>query len=276
MKKIFLYLLALLVCVAAIYEINQYVRHQERKNRRFTVSLSEQWKTLVPKSKKVPLPSDVSKQLQQPFFFLGQGRQTSVFKSADGSCVLKLFKGVRKKKKQRRVRESLLGAYLAYENLPEETGMIFCSMVGLDEPTVPVMLLDKKGKVIVVDLSRMPFILQKKVQPLKERLLCFRAAGNLQEAQASIQSVFDLLRECRKKQIVDRDGALIRNGNIGLIGTKAILVDTGKLASLADFRKQTLHDLNRMRPLFSWCKGAYPELLPFLYECREKYDSDKN
>ncbi len=271
MKKIGLGFLLLIIGVLGFFEINQYLRHQERKNRQFIVSLSDQWKTLVPHNKKQALPAEVANRLQQPFFFLGAGRQTIVFKSADGSCVLKLFKNVTKKRKQRRVRESLLGAYLAKEKLPEETGMIFCSLAGIKTKHFNVTLLNKKGKIEVVDLSYTPFILQQKVQPLKETLLCLRANGDLPGAQKCIQSVFDLLATCREKQVVDRDGALIRNGNIGLIGTKAILIDTGKLCVLTDQKKQTLHDLNRLRPLFSWCKCAYPELLPTLRACQEKY-----
>lgn len=274
MKKVLLLLLALAVSGGIIFEVDHYFRRQERKRRHFLVSLPEQWKTLVPHKEKQVMPDEVKATLQQPFFFLGQGRQTYVFTSRDGSTVLKLFKHVTKKKKQKRVRESLLGAYLAATKLPEETGMIFCSINGVEKERLPVLLLTKKGKVETIDLSLTPFILQKKAQPLKETLLSLRADGRLEEAGACIRSLFALFAACREKQIVDRDGALIRNGNIGLIDSQAILIDTGKLCILTDRTKHTLHDLNRLRPLFSWCKEAYPELLPTLNECREKYAAD--
>jgi hypothetical protein len=273
MKKICIGFVIFVVAIGVSFGIHDYLRRQEKAKRKFIVSLSDQWKRIVPNNKTQELPEDVAVRLKQPFFFLGQGRQTLVFKSADGTCVLKLFKNITKKRKQRRVRESLLGAYLAKEKLPKETGMIFCSIGGLTRNTFPVSLLNKKGKIETVDLSSTPFILQQKVQPLKETLVILRANGKLQEAQECIQSVFELLATCRDKQVVDRDGALIRNGNIGLIGTKAVLIDTGKLCVLTDRTKQTLHDLNRLRPLVSWCKEAYPELLPTIKQCQVRYNN---
>lgn len=194
-----------------------------------------------------------------------------MFASADGSCVLKLFKNVTKKKKRRRVKESFLGALLAQTKLPEETGMLFCSIVGVKGEPLLVTLLDKKGKVEIVDLSCMPFVLQRRAQSLKEELLRLRAKKDIEKAQECVRSIFTLLSSCREKQVVDRDGSLIRNGNIGLFGSQAVLMDTGKLCILTDRKKHTLHDLNRLRPFFSWCKRACPELLPTLKQCRKRY-----
>jgi len=213
----------------------------------------------------------VRAQLQQPFFFLGRGRQTSVFASADGTCVLKLFRDAEKKRKKRRLKESLLGAALAQARIPKESGLLFCSLVGTKDKTLLVTLLTKKGKVETVDLSSAPFLLQRRATPLKEELLRLGSEGTIDQAKECVRSLFELLSSCRKKQVVDRDGSLIRNGNIGLVGTQAVLLDTGKLCVLTDSTKHTLHDLNRLKPLSSWCERALPKLLPTLKKCRKKY-----
>lgn len=244
-----------------------------RQARRFSVSLAAQYKEYPPCLIAQTLPEGLREGMLQPFFFLGEGRQTLVFESADGSLVLKLFKHARTKKKK--LKDSFLGACLASTKLPEETGLLFFAPTGISE-SLSLTLLTKKGKVASLDLSQTSFLLQKKAQNLKERLLCLKSKNDLASAKECIRSIFKLLASCREKHVADRDGALIRNGNLGCIEDRVILIDTGKLVELADREKQTLHDLNRLRPFVSWCKEAYPELLPTLGACEKEYGVQAN
>jgi hypothetical protein len=262
-KKFFTILLLFFIGIASYIGFIQYSRYEERKARRFHTSISTQWKG-VPSQKK-SIPPEIASLLNQPYFFLGQGKQTFVFESADGTCVLKLFKHTKKKYKKLKI--SLLGAYLASTLAQEETGLLFCSINGLQETIEPVTILTKKGKTESIDLTQIPFLLQKRATPLKQTLLRLKMNGNVEEARARIQSIFHLLTSLREKELVDCDGSLIRKGNIGYIGDTAVLMDTGKLCVLHDKTKITLHDLNRLRPLISFCEKSFPEIIPTLEEC---------
>ena len=99
------------------------------------------------------------------------------------------------------------------------------------------------------------------------------AEKKVKEAGARLESFFALLTACREKGVLDRDGSLIRNGNIGFVDGRAILLDTGKLCQISDRKRQTLHDLNRLKPLQSWLEAACPELLPIFNTCQERYKS---
>lgn len=271
MKKFFI--IALLLGLISFLGFNQYTRYQDRKERQFYISVSDQWNSLSCKKKYDPPSPETLIFLNQPFFFLGSGKQTHVFESSNGYCVLKLFKNAEKEKKKKKLRESLLGAYLAKTIAPEETGILLCALHGVQEKKDPLLILTKKGRAETVNLRKTPFLLQRKAHPFKQALLRLKAQGNIEEANSRIHAIFSLLSQLREKELVDRDGALVRNGNIGFIGNKAILMDTGKLCILKDKKKITLHDINRLRPLVSWCKKAFPELLPTLDECIKNYQA---
>ena len=97
------------------------------------------------------------------------------------------------------------------------------------------------------------------------------AEKKMKEASARLESLFVLLTVCREKGVLDRDGSLIRNGNIGFVDGKAVLLDTGKLCQISDRKRQTLHDLNRLKPLQSWLEAACPDLMPVFRACQERY-----
>jgi hypothetical protein len=207
----------------------------------------------------------------QPLFFLGEGKQCVAYETADGRYVLKLFKKASKKKKQKQLEEYVLGGIIARTILPEETGVIAC-VYGPQSFKLPsVTVLNERGRIEKIALQEVPFIFQRKAQPFKQTLMRLMAEKKTKEAAARLESVFTLLTVCRERGVLDRDGSLIRNGNIGFVDGKAILFDTGKLCRLADRKRQTLHDLNRLKSLQSWLESACPELLPVFKTCQDRY-----
>ena len=219
-----------------------------------------------------PSSADLVRPLfSQPLFFLGKGRQSISYETADGRYVLKLFKKSARKKKQKQLDEYIAGGIIARTLVPEETGLI--TLVFRKQPFLlpTVTVLNERGRIEKICLQDVPFLLQKKAQPLKQTLMKLVAEKRLKEASARLESVFALLTACREKGVLDRDGSLIRNGNIGFIDGKAILIDTGKLCQISDRKRQTLHDLNRLKPLQSWLEAACPELLPVFNTCQERY-----
>lgn len=165
----------------------------------------------------------------------------------------------------------MLGAIIGKTIIPEETGVIACSFGPQSTKLPTITLLTERGKVEKVNLQEVPFILQRKAQPLKQTIMRLVAEKKMKEAAARIEAVFSLLAACREKGIIDRDGSLIRNANIGFVDAKAILVDTGKLCRINDRKRLTLHDLNRLKPLLSWLESASPELVPVYKAAQERY-----
>lgn len=207
----------------------------------------------------------------QPLFFLGEGKQCVAYETADGKYVLKLFKKASKKKRQKQLEEYVTGGIIAKTIIPEETGIIACVCGPLPMKLPTVTVLNNRGKIEKIALQDVPFLFQKKAQPLKQTLMRLVAEKKVKEAAARLESVFALLMICRERGVLDRDGSLIRNGNIGFVDGKAVLLDTGKLCRLSDRKRQTLHDLNRLKPLQSWLESACPELMPVFKALQEKY-----
>lgn len=230
-------------------------------------------KTLLAQEKISPIRAEAIRPLYgQPLFFLGKGKQCLAYETADGKFVLKLFKKAsQKKKSQKAVFEGLLGGVLAQTVLPEHTGVIACSCGPQTIHMPTVVVLNEKGKVEKINLQETPFILQRKALPFKQTLLKLVHAKNMTAATSCLESLFIMLSTCRDRGIVDRDGSLIRNGNIGCIGGKVVLMDTGKLCRLSDRKRITLHDVNRLKPLLSWLETASPELIPTFKTLQKNY-----
>ena len=209
-----------------------------------------------------PLPEqELMPILSQPLFFLGKGKQSVAYETADGRYVVKFFKNALKKSKQKKVRESIEGSFIALRHIPEQTATIACSSGNTCSVLPAVTLLSKKGKVSRVHIQKEPFIVQKKAQPFKRTLMRLLAQGKKEEAERALLSLFDLLRSCQQKGVIDTDGSLIRKENMGLLNGRAVLFDTGKLHLFSDIQRHRLHDLNRLKPLRSWLEEACPELL---------------
>jgi len=205
-----------------------------------------------------------------PFFFLGKGKQAIAYESMDGRYVLKFFKHSDRPEKKEKLASMIQGTELAYSLLAERTGIVLCSLTPLSS-SLPVTLVSRKGKLDRVDLNRTIFILQKKATPLRRTIMTYVALGNMEKAKQCIRSLFQLLSFCRKNHVLDQDGALIRNENIGFIDDDAVLIDTGKLAWYENPQRHTLHDLHRLKPFESWLSLATPELLSTFDECKRQY-----
>jgi hypothetical protein len=207
---------------------------------------------------------------QQPFFYLGEGRQCVAYESQQ--YVLKFLKHVKKKRKEKKVQESVQGALLAWKEIPEATGILVCVFTPQNKATLPsVTLFTKRGTLEHVALGESAFFVQQKALSLKKVIFQLAFSNRLDEAKMYLDSLFSLLSLCRDKGIADRDGSLIRNGNLGVIGKKVVLIDTGKLQRCSDRKRQTLHDLNRLKPMISWLKTVSPELASHFCDKMKKY-----
>lgn len=288
-----------LFMVFALYKVyGGYQKHVKRSHGFSLHKISSKF------SHKKEWDSDVSKQellevnqiLNQPFFFLGQGKQCYAFSSADGKYVMKFFQHERfkarkealsflpdcfltkklcrakyKHKKSKRdalFQSTLLAAQLA----SQESGTIFIHLNKTKSAHGSVVVLDKKGKLLSIPLDDVQFVLQKKAKLVKPTLMLLMHQGKEEEAKERIDQIFDALLTTAQKGIIDKDGALIRNNNIGFLDDRAIFIDTGKLVYNDEGVSQKVfqHNLRRLTPLYKWLRKNYPTLGVYFAQKKEQ------
>lgn len=177
-------------------------------------------------------------ELNQPFYFLGSGAQTYSFIGEDRKTVLKLFKHyhcwpssriLRKlpwpwkakilEDRERRINSIFKSTTLAYRELPEETQVIYLNL-NPKEGLSPLVIYDKIGIRYQVDLSKTPFVLQKKGD-----LLFSYLKKHPDEGKALIDSFFQHIHNMAKAGISNSDKHVGRN--FGVCDGKVIHIDIG-------------------------------------------------
>lgn len=180
--------------------------------------------------------------LQQRFTYLGEGAQVYAFASEDGAYVLKIFKGRHKKsfkisrflshlkhpiancKAQTaewkvKFADTCRRYEMAFDHLREETGLILLHFQQTATP-LPVTLLDRSAH--RVDLSALPFILQKKAILTPEY---FRQNPTKHaEAKQALKDFF-----VRRAQKGFSDPRQTLSINYGFIDDTPIQIDVGKI-----------------------------------------------
>lgn len=229
----------------------------------------------------------------QTFSYLGRGAQVFSFVSQDGSLVLKIFSqhagrhlleplipflpariGERifstVEKRRFHLQSSLVSYELAYQLMPEETGLLSLHL-GKTRPPVPVTLIDKIGIKHEIDLSQFFFVLQQRAQHVYPSLLQWIETGETERAKEAISSLVTLLQTRCQKGLSDKDPNL--KTNFGFIGSRAIQFDPGRYRkdpSKADpesYRVDLIRHTDRIK---TYLQQFSPELAQYLSEEVEK------
>lgn len=227
--------------------------------------------------------------------YLGRGKQCEAYETADNQYVIKLIRqkpiGLKPKfaslpdwfpflelksyiikdriERKRALFQSFL---LAYQKIPEQTGIIFVHLAPTHNMFKPALFIDPFENPMMLDLDHAQFVVQKKAKLLKPMITAYMENGEIEKAKLCVDHVFELLFECIKQGVFDLDTGLIRRDNIGLLEDRAIYIDTGKLRymPLKVSKEAFTKDLNRLKPLYRWLLTNYPELAGY-YEIREKH-----
>jgi hypothetical protein len=231
---------------------------------------------------------------QQRLQWLGRGMQAVVFETQDQKYVVKFFQlgrlredqprglvktllsGESKEKRQERLthrQEIFSSSKMCFEELQEETGIVYVHLNRTKNKVRWVKLVDKNGQSHRVRGDETSFVIQRKARLLVPTMMAHMEAGDVARAKARIDQVFDLLLSLAKKGFADCDDALIRNNNIGLTEDRAIYIDTGHL-----FHAQNLDVSERMRyefqvrldPFERWLNVMYPDLGAYYRSRREE------
>lgn len=226
--------------------------------------------------------------LNQPFHYLSHGFQFYAFVSADGKYVLKFLrkqrlcppvlydflpslpfiKDLKEKKTQERAKRAELlfrSIKVAYENVSEQTGLLYVHLAKTTKEHPSVVLTDKLQNKYTVALDNTEFVLQYRADLIKPTLRALMEAGQIKKARERISQIFTMLLACAKKGVIDTDGALIHKNNIGFLKDSAIYIDIGKL-QLKDTiktKQRFEYDLRRLRALYKWLSAKYPPLAAY-------------
>lgn len=193
--------------------------------------------------------------LSQPFHYLDRGGQTFVFLSEDQKYVLKFFKNGPNAviplknhhlKKEMKLMRGIQGYLLAFEKLPQESGLVFLKLDTQKPCRHEIILFDKLGIKHTVNLQKTVFAIQKKGEPLISYLKM------TSDVPAAFEAVKTLIHIRNTQGINDHDSHFHKN--IGFIDGKPAFLDPGKFA-------QERCDDKLYPPQFvNWVCLHYPEI----------------
>lgn len=238
---------------------------------------------------------DVKRILDQEFTYLDKGHQAFVFESQDQKYVLKLInhsrfsviswmhlfplpdfldtlRQVHLSRKNRKYRESFESFALAMNELAEETATVYVQLNRSNRFEKPLVIYDKLMRRYEIDLNNVEFILQKKVQMLYPALQNLLEKNGKVAFRQGLSSFLDAIFERAARGISDDDLDVCIN--MGMLGTRAYIIDTGRFfkePGLKDPDLFTKEIDKSIRFFVDWLESNYPEEMGYFdYELKER------
>ena len=247
-----------------------------------------EWEVPPPNEKEL---REIRARLDQPFEYLGAGKQSVAFLGRDGKTVLKFFKhGERWKEAlnktllsealQKKTHEMRLcrpfhpdalfrSCLIAFEDLKEETGLLYLHLNKTEDKWGKVTLYDPIRVEQKIDLDKTEFILQEYSElafPVIDRQM---KEGRVEEAKASLQALIDSIEAYCHKGIRVNNPAIQRN--VGFKDGKVVLLDVGSFQKSEDFKTRAAFEKEVVAVsarLERWIRKHHPDLLPYLNDAR--------
>ena len=228
--------------------------------------------------------------LSQRFSYLGKGAQCYVFASEDGSAVIKFFRishleipfwfqkmplpsgleGWRREKialKESKKEKDFTSYKLAFENLRDETGLLYVHLNKSDDLRQKITLIDKIGIAHELDLDNLQFILQKRATPFYAAISEMITHHEIEKMKGALAELIRLFSKRRALGLFDKDPDL--KTNFGLIAGHPVQFDIGRFKK-EEMRKkdEPLHEeLIRITDTFKkWLEKREPSLAEYLEE----------
>lgn len=260
MKKIF----KALLFAACFFAVERFC-HKETRGFSLPNIYGEEFEGL-PTSGELP-------ELIGPFTFLDSGLESYVFLSADKKVVLKFFKHhhlreadrlakifpfCKKMSTQKRenFKRSLSSYQIAYNELKEETALLYLHLAKTEKRLPTVTLIDRLGIEHKVALDQVQFLAQRRADLLLQTL-------DSPQAKESISSLLSLISTRSSRGIADRDPMLERN--FGFIDSKAVVIDLGSFSKDPFLKKKNRRNTTlfyETLPLRCLLAKEKPDLLP--------------
>ncbi len=246
--------------------------------------------TFNPAWETAPVTPDLDPIFSQKFHYLGCGGQSFAFVSDDGQYVIKFFKfrlfrqpyhffltrplpislelsRVRKLHRALfKLRRDFTSYKIAFEELLEESGLIYLHLNKGSDLQRNIHIVDKIGIEHAIDLDGIEFALQKRAAPILPRIDEQMAKGDLDAARKSLSAILETLVHRCQKGVFDEDPRLYNN--LGFIGGKAIFIDIGRFVRDPSRKAPAVYlaDLKRItdKSLRGWLQDKHPALVSIL------------
>lgn len=238
----------------------------------------------------LPLPSiqelqELDTILKQKFHYLSKGAHCYAFVSEDNKYVIKFhryashmrvlswvnhpfsyrFDPRRKKIKEYNLQKltyNLQNYKNSYQELKEETGLIFLHINKTDTLHRTVTLVDKTQAEYQIPLDQVTFILQHKANLIYPTLDKLFQEKKIDAAKQIVTQIISLITSCCQKGYIDDDPVLRKN--YGLLANRAIHIDVGDLIQKEEM-KQKEHYLPHVKEMTESLRkrieNQYPDLL---------------
>jgi hypothetical protein len=160
-----------------------------------------------------------------------------------------------------RIARTFNSVKLSYDNLKEETGLIYLHLNPTSSFHKKLILYDPNGIAQEVDLDTARFYIQNCATPLEKHLLALKENQEQKRAEQCIASLCDLILKRCCKGFADRDPY---NKNFGFIADRAIEIDTGSFIPNLHMKEPRFYKQELLfigLGLKKWAKDHYPELL---------------
>ena len=248
-----------------------------------------------PKWEHPPLSKEEEKvvlnRLDQNYTYLKCGGQCYAFISDDRKTILKFFKLHRMEEvkwlskleslpdlinpnrlrifryRKKRFQHIFGSCKIAYEEMKEETALIYSHLNKTDHLHKKVRIRDKLGIYHLLDMDKMEFLLQEKVILPLEKFKALKEQNDIYGAHRCIDSILHHFLMRYEKGIDDSD-PIVRK-NFGFIENRAVELDLGSYS-----KKESLKDPANYIPQLekeigdfkNWLQNNFPELSPYLEE----------
>jgi hypothetical protein len=173
---------------------------------------------------------------------------------------LKRFLGIR----EFRIQRTFSSLKLAYDELKQETGLLYLHLNPTTHFGRNLILYDASGIKHEIDLDSARFFLQKRAEPVEQHFAKLKKQQADALAEASIDSLIQLILERCKKGYADRD---ILDRNLGFIGTQAIEIDSGSFTKNPRMKEPWIYKQEifyATLELKTWLTNHYPEMVGYL------------
>lgn len=216
-------------------------------------------------------PDELERRLSQRFTLLGSGTQAGALLGEDGETVFKFLlngslKGKRRMARPSRHRaarvamrraegEKVLARYAAaFSLLNGELAILYTRLDPQEGPLPPLRVVCAGGVEREISLEGVPFWLQRKMEPVNERLQ--RVPDSREACRAAL---LDLLQRRAQKGFYDLRQGFVVGENYGFIGDRAYLIDAGRIGHSEALAQDPEEEVARLeKKLNRWFESRGP------------------
>lgn len=228
--------------------------------------------------------------LSQEYRYLACGGQCFAFGSEDGKYVIKFFKHrirkpysyllnlslpqaldklVQRKKDKAlfKLNRDFLSYKLAYEDLQEETGLLYIHLNKGESLQRSLSIVDKIGIKHKISLDEIEFVVQKQGRLAPSHIHALMEKREFEKARYALRAMLETIVSRCKKGFFDEDPQIHRN--FGFVGDKPIFIDVGRFVPDSRRKDPAVYsaDLLKITHRFrKWLAEAHPELVTILDE----------